>query len=268
MQAQMNRFIVAIALQSLALSGMAQAPEPPSAEQQLLKLLNLERQKLGVPALQWDAKVAEAAQGHSQRLASHRALSHQFAGEPELTYRLGATGARFSAVAENIAVADDPEEAHLALMNSPGHRANILNPEYNAVGIATAKVDKQLYVTEDFAHVVPAYSDAEFREGVVAAFNRLRRAHHMGPIDSHSDSRLDREACTRTMDSQWVLQDMNYATRATIFTAVEPNDLPSTMDRAASDIGLHRMNIGVCFRKDPSNQLSRFWVIAAFYQTR
>jgi uncharacterized protein YkwD len=262
----MNWTIVAIALQALVLGGIAQAPEPPSPEQQLVKLLNVERQKLRLPALQWNANVAEAARAHTQKLASHRALSHQFAGEPELANRLGTAGARFSAAAENVALADDPEEAHLALMNSPGHRANILNPEYNAVGIAVAKVEKQLYVTEDFAHVVPSYSEQEFRERVIAAFNRLRLAHRLGPIDSHPDSRLDQEACTGNMDPQWALQGVNNATRATIFTAVEPNDLPSAMDKIASDVALRRMNIGVCFRQDENHQFSKFWVIAAFSQ--
>src|SRR5262249_6644237 len=217
---------------------------------------------------EWDAKVAEAAQAHSRRLADHRALSHQFAGEPELTYRVGATGIRFSAVAENVAVADDAGEAHVAFMNSPGHRANILNPQYNVVGIAAIRINNHLYVTEDFARVVPSYSERELREGGIAAFNRLRLAHRLGPIDARPDSRLDQEACAGHSDRDGVLQGLSNATRATIFSAVEPGDLPAPMDKAASDLTLRRMNIGVCFRPDPDGQFSKFWVIAAFYQLR
>jgi len=263
---KMKRVIAAIVLQALALGGIAQAPEPPAPEQQLLTLLNVERRHAHLAVLQWDAKVAEAAQAHSRRLADHRALSHQFAGEPELTHRVGATGARFSAVAENVAVADDAEEAHLALMSSPGHRANILDPQYNVVGIAIARVNKRLYVTEDFAHVVPSYSESEFREGVIAAFNRLRRAHRLGPIDARPDSSLDQEACAGHSGPDQVLQGLGNATRATIFSAVEPGDLPPPMDKAASDLTLRRMNIGVC--PDQNGQFSKFWVIVAFYQIR
>src|SRR5215472_4920401 len=202
---RMKRIIVSIVVQALALVGMAQAPQPPEPEQQLLALLNLERRHAHLAVLRWDAKMAEAAQAHSRRLADHRALSHQFAGEPELTHRVGETGARFSAVAENVAVADDAEEAHLALMNSPGHRANILDPQYNVVGIAAAKAGNHLYVTEDFARVVPSYSQREFREGVIAAFNRMRLAHRLGPIDARPDSSLDQEACAGHSDPDEVL---------------------------------------------------------------
>ena len=263
---KMKRVIAAIVLQALALGGIAQAPEPPAPEQELLTLLNVERRHAHLAVLRWDAKMAEAAQAHSRRLADHRALSHQFAGEPELTHRVGATGARFSAVAENVAVADDAEEAHLALMSSPGHRANILDPQYNVVGIATARVNKHLYVTEDFAHVVPSYTEREFREGVIAAFNRLRLAHRLGPIDAHPDSSLDQEACAGHSGPDQVLQGLGNATRATIFSAVEPGDLPAPMDKAASDLTLRRMNIGVC--PDQNGQFSKFWVIVAFYQIR
>lgn len=264
----MKRVIVAVLLQALALGTNAQAPEPRAPEQQLLNLLNLERSHSHLAALQWDAKVAQAAQAHSRRLADHRALSHQFSGEPELTSRVGATGVRFSAVAENVAVADDAEEAHLAFMGSPGHRANILNPQYNAVGIAAARINNHLYVTEDFAHVVPSYSEREFREGVVAAFNRLRLGHRLGPIDTRPDPGLDRQACAGHSDPDLALQGLSNATRATIFSAVEPGDLPAPMDKAASDQTLHRMNIGVCFRPDQNSQFSKFWVIVAFYQIR
>src|SRR5260370_11368577 len=155
---KMNRIIFAIILQALALGGVAQAPEPPTPEQQLLTLLNLERRQAHLTVFQSDAKVAEAAQAHSQMLANRRMLSHQFAGEPELMRRVSSTGARFSSVAENVAVAADAEEPHLALMMAPGRRANIFNPDYNAVVIAVARANNQIYVTEHFAHVVAAYS--------------------------------------------------------------------------------------------------------------
>lgn len=265
----MNRIVFSAVVPAvLAWGGMAQAPETPSAERQLLKLVNMERQNLRLPALQWDAKVAQAAQAHSQRLASHQALSHQFAGEPELSHRVGSTGARFSAVAENVAMADDPEEVHLALMNSPGHRANILNPEYNAVGIATTRVDNHLYVTEDFAHVVPSYSEREFRDAVIAAFNRLRLAHRLGPIDSRPDPGLDQEACSGHSDPEEVLLGISNATRATMFNATEPDKLPPTMEKAASDVLLRRMSIGVCFRSRPTTAFPDFSVIVAFYQIK
>ena len=231
----------------------------------MLKLLNLERQHAGLSPLEWNDQLAKAAQAHSRKLAGHGDLSHQFPGEPELTERVSATGARFNALAENVAAAGDPEEAHLALMNSPGHRANILNPEYNAVGVAISWVKDDMYVTEDFARVIPIYSEEQFRTAVLTAFNRDRQSHRLRPIDSSSDRRLDRAACSDRVDPQAVLGTLPGATLAAVFTASEPGQLPPPLEKAAADSSLRRMSIGVCFRTDPHDKISKFWVIAAFY---
>lgn len=266
----MKRLGIAIALQTLALMGTAQAPPATvvsSPEQQIFKLINMERENAGLQALQWDRKVAQAALAHARQLADHAALAHRFDGELELDQRVGATGARFDALAENVAVANTAEEAHLALMNSPGHRANIMNPDYNAVGVAVVQRDKSLFVTQDFARLLPTYSEQQFRDEIVAAFNRLRRAHRIGPIDSHPDPWLDQEACSAKLHPGDVLHNLSGATRATVFTATQPGDLPPPMDQAAADFTIHRMNIGVCFRKD-TNGFARFWVVAAFFPGR
>jgi Cysteine-rich secretory protein family len=264
----MNRIIVAIFVQAWCLAGATQAPEPPLPEQELFRLVNLERTNAGLDTLQWDAKLALAAQAHARELAGHAALSHRFSGEPELTQRVSAAGARFSAAAENVALADTPEEIHLALMNSPGHRANIMSPRYNAVGIGVVVLRNRMYVAQDFAHVVPVYSDEQFRKELLAAFNRARRAHRFPPIDSRSDPRLDREACSGKLDATGVLSGQAGATHATIFTSSQPDDLPSTMQSAAGDPTLRRMSIGVCYRADPRDKFSQFWVVVTFNASR
>lgn len=267
-----NRIFLALAigLGAWVSAVWAQAPPPPNPppEQKLLLLVNMVRQNAGLEKLQWDAKLAQAAQAHARALAAHGDLSHQFPGEADLTERVAVTGARFSAAAENVAVADDVEEVHLALMASSGHRANIMSPEYNAVGIAVARAGSRTYVTEDFARVFPVYSPQQFRDGVTAAFNQIRRSHHLALIDSHPDSGLDAEACKGDGDSRLVLQGVSSATRAAMFTANQPSDLPATMRQAAEDMSLRRMNIGVCFRSDPHSKVGKFWVLVAFFQTK
>ena len=54
----------------------------------------------------------------------------------------------------------------------------------------------------------------------------------------------------------------------THLTATQPANLPPTMERAAGDPTLRRMNIGVCFRPDDQNKFSKFWVVAAFYTSK
>lgn len=241
------------------------APASISPEQQLFKLLNIERQHHRLGLLQWDSHLADAARLHTQKMARSGDISHRYAGEPELAERARRTGILFKAVAENVALAGTPEEIHLALMNSPGHRANILNPEYNAVGVGVTQVDNELFVTEDFAQVVPNYSAEQFREGVVDAFNKVRRARGLRAIAARSDSRLDQAACSAKLDPGSVLAEQPGATSATAFTAVQPWDLPSDVEKSATDSTLQRMSLGICFRPDPANNFAQFWVVAVFF---
>src|SRR5215831_12405510 len=169
----MNLTIGAIALQAISCIAAAQSPLAPASppEQQLFQVLNSARERNGLEKLEWNAKLATAAQAHAEELARHGDLSHVFPGELPLEQRVGATGERFDAVAENVAATDNVDDAHVGLMNSPGHRANILSPKYNALGIGVVKVGSRVYVAQDFAHVLPVYSRERFREEVVAAFN-------------------------------------------------------------------------------------------------
>jgi uncharacterized protein YkwD len=247
----------------------ASAPaEPPSRDQQLFKLLNLERQHHGLPLLQWDPRLAEAAKIHTEKMARAGDISHRFAGEPDLSQRAGAAGALFKSVAENVALASTPLEIHLALMNSPGHRANILNPQYNSVGVGVAQVKDQLFVTEDFAQVVPVYSADQFRQAVVDAFNKLRQAQGVRAIQARADKRLDQAACSAKLDPGSVLAGQPGAASATTFTAVQPSDLPPEFARSAADSTLQRLSLGVCFRPDSANNFAQFWVVAVFFPGR
>ena len=78
-------------------------------------------------------------------------MSHQLPGEPELLTRASESGARFSVIAENVAVGPNPATIHSAWMRSPGHRANILSPELSAVGIAAVPGSSGLFAVQDFS---------------------------------------------------------------------------------------------------------------------
>src|SRR4030095_12662675 len=105
-----------------------------SAEQMLYDAVNRERASLGLQQLQWDTALANAARLHTTLLAEHDALSHRFNGEADLQTRLRLAGATFRLVAENVAQAPDVQSLHIAWMNSPPHRANILDPQVNSIG--------------------------------------------------------------------------------------------------------------------------------------
>ncbi len=250
----------------LLLAAIAAAAHAQNAdEQRLLALLNQERQKAGLPTLQWDSHLAQSAHAHGQMVAKHRQLSHQFPGEPELGERLAATGLRFNVAGENVAVAPTAEQAHEGLMGSPPHRANILSAQYNVVGLAAIAHGDQVYVVQNFAHALPNYSVSQFRDGVVAAFNEARRAKGLPAIKVVPDQRLEQVACSGETDPEKVLAQTKGAVDLQIFTSSVPAKLPGHMQAAAADPKLNRLNIGVCFKPGKDHGYASFVVVAAFF---
>ena len=144
---------------SVFVIGMASGPAAAAdgydtaAEQQLVQLVNQARSQQGLPALQQNVKLQQAARAHSQLMASRQTLSHQLPGEPILRKRLALSGLRFHTDGETVAFNQSAEAAHQGFMHSEPHRAIILSPEYNAVGVGAVERDGTLWITEDFARL-------------------------------------------------------------------------------------------------------------------
>ena len=166
MSSMLRRFAIFTALALLALfvtltshaSGSAAhsaRPQPGAPESQLLEAANRDRASAGLHPLQWDMSLAAAARQHAQRMAQTNTLSHQFPGEPPVQQRATQAGARFSMIAENVAEGPSAAHLHQQWMHSPPHRANLLDPELNAVGIAVVQSGGMLFAVEDFSVAVP-----------------------------------------------------------------------------------------------------------------
>jgi hypothetical protein len=235
---------------------------PP--EKRVFEDLNQERKKAGLPELEWNDHVAGAARNHSGLLAENAQLSHQFPGEPVLPERLGATGARFTVSAENLARTEYVEDVHLALMGSPGHRANMINPQYNAVGIGVVEQNGKLYVTQDFIFLVPAYSEAQFGAAFAEAFNLARKTKGIRDLDARLDPFLRDLACSTDGDALKLSDKITDARSMVVFTSSEPHRLPDQLLSRARNADFHRMNFGVCFRPDQDHGYANFWVVATF----
>ena len=145
--------------------------EVPSAERALFDALNRERSAQGLSALQWDDALAAAAREHAARMAHQNVLSHQLPGEPPVQDRATRAGARFSLIAENIAVAPTPAIIHSAWMQSPHHRENILDPELNVVGIAVIRGGDGLFAVQDFSQAVANLNLNQQEHQVLADLN-------------------------------------------------------------------------------------------------
>ncbi|MDQ4078254.1 MAG: CvpA family protein [Chloroflexota bacterium] len=107
----------------------------PELEQQMLVMINQERVKVGLHPLEMDPQLTEVARRHSQDMFARGYFSHITPEGMTPFDRIHAGGVTYRIAGENLAHAATLMIAHRGLMNSPGHRANILHPEYGRVGI-------------------------------------------------------------------------------------------------------------------------------------
>ncbi|HET7872520.1 MAG TPA: CAP domain-containing protein [Terriglobales bacterium] len=237
---------------------------PSTAEQALFALLNQEREKAGLNKLAWNDQLARAAREHSRLLAENRTLSHQLPSEAPLMARLAAAGARFTAAAENVADGGTPDEIHDALMHSRGHRANIMSPDYNSAGVGVVETQGHLFVTQDFALALHIYSEAEFRDTLIASVNRSRKAKGLAALDARADPSLRSAACSTNGEAMSVPAGINAPAEVVTFTLSEPDKLPDSFTKYVQTSRWHRMGVGVCFRPDQTYGSGNFWVVVAF----
>jgi hypothetical protein len=240
------------------------APSISPAEKRIFEELNQERINHGLLALEWNEHAADAARGHTRLLAENGKLSHQFLGETALPERLGATGARFTVAAENVALTEFIEDVHLALMASSGHRANMLNTTYNAVGVGVVEDKGKIYVTQDFIFLVPEYSESQFSAAFAEALNLARKSKGIRLLEARYDALLHELACTTDGSAIKLAKNLSGVKAVVVFTSSDPHHLPEQMASRAANADFHRMNYGVCFRPDQEHGHANFWVVATF----
>lgn len=107
----------------------------PDLEMKMLQLVNQERTKRGLKPLQWDPEILPVARAHSQDMFARGYFSHYTLEGKDPFDRMKAGGIKYFSAGENLALGPTLSICHEGLMNSPGHKANILNPTYGRVGI-------------------------------------------------------------------------------------------------------------------------------------
>lgn len=115
--------------------------DPAQLVAQVVTLVNAERAKQGAGPLQANDNLMRSAQDYSVILGQGTCFEHTCAPVPELRNRVTNAGyGGFSRIGENIAAGDQTAEAVVASwMTSPGHRANILNPEFKEIGVGVTR---------------------------------------------------------------------------------------------------------------------------------
>jgi uncharacterized protein YkwD len=121
----------------------AEVKEDEIAEEAMLNLINLEREKAGLEKLSLSKELRQLARNYARDMFARGFFSHYNLEEQSPFERMTEEGIQFYAAGENLALAPNVELAHQGLMNSPGHRANILSSDFGKVGIGV--IDGGIY---------------------------------------------------------------------------------------------------------------------------
>ena len=107
----------------------------PDLEAQMLVLVNKERATAGLRPLAPDPELTEVARRHSADMFARGYFAHDTPEGLDPFARMREAHVRYLTAGENLALAPTLQVAHSGLMNSPGHRANILHPQFGRLGI-------------------------------------------------------------------------------------------------------------------------------------
>jgi len=137
---------------SIPLRFRVATPRPrPDLEARMLELVNAERAHRGLKALKADPELAEVARAHSRDMFARAYFSHVTPDGQDLSDRIRRAQLGYLNAGENLALAQTLGGAHQGLMNSPGHRKNILRPQFGRLGIGVLDGGAHgLMVTQNF----------------------------------------------------------------------------------------------------------------------
>lgn len=116
------------------------AAKKKTAAENVVALVNKERAKVGCRAVKINKKLTTAALKHSKDMAAHRNMSHTGSDGSNPGQRITRAGYQWRTYGENVAYGyTTSTKVMKGWMNSPGHKANILNCSFKEIGVARAQ---------------------------------------------------------------------------------------------------------------------------------
>jgi hypothetical protein len=198
-------------------------------EYQLFIYLNKARKSYGFPKLFFQNDLRTVARKHSQDMARHDYFAHEGRSGTTPKDRFEQLDITEVVSGENLAkirgYKDPVLRAHDGLMNSPGHKANILSEHYNCVGIGLAVAkDKTYYFTQNFSHRNFIVRGARKRVWFFKKFKlkviRLEKGHEgvMVVVKDNYDCEVQKKAWRFNRSSSLVIEiSVPYAARFEVF---------------------------------------------------
>lgn len=144
------------------------------AEARMLMLVNRDRQTYGLEPLSLSTELSAVARGHSVEMRDAGFVAHISPSTGSADDRVRKARIRTALVLENVARAYSVTEAQAGLMNSPGHRANLLSDKATHIGIGIAFQESEaegrvMFITQLFMRVPPSITPDKAREHLLAA---------------------------------------------------------------------------------------------------
>lgn len=251
------------------------------AEQRLFALVNRDRVAAGLPALVWDDKIADVARGHSEDMRRTKQVAHISPTTGSAGDRVRAARIKTAVVLENVARAYGVGEAHQGLMNSPGHRANIMSRSATQLGIGVVFGDealgrRELFVTQVFTRVPPKVNPKEVSATMEAriASSLPRKIGTSTKLAAIAQRLADELAAGKTREQAYPLVAKQvealgnvYARVGSVITAaadLDSLDGKSLLgDGVVDDIG-----VGVAQGPHPEIGEGAMWIVVLFGQKR
>lgn len=126
-------------------------PAMPAHERKMIELVNRERAAEGLASLQCSDVLSKVSRNHAADMALSNYYSHERRDGRKFYERIFDTGYPISKCGENIAVGlATPEEVFEGWINSPEHRANILNCDFTEIGVGNAVGNNKVYWAQEF----------------------------------------------------------------------------------------------------------------------
>ena len=246
---------------------------PGDAERRLLALINRDRVAAHLQPVTWDDRVAAVARGHSEEMRRTKIVAHISPTTGSAGDRVRAADIHTAVVLENVARAYGVGEAHDGLMNSPGHRANILSASATHIGIGVVLGDevsgrREMFLTQVFIRVPPKIDYAQTADVVRARVVAARPSALDDPrLTSIAQQLAESLASGTTREAAWPVVrkqiDQLGGTWARVGSVVEAVAELDTLDGKAllGDQKPDDLGVGIAQGKHPEIGDNAIWIV-------
>jgi uncharacterized protein YkwD len=236
------------------------------------------RASRGLPRLERDRELDAAAEAHSKEMARLRTFAHVLPTDGTPGDRLRARGYAFRSVGENIGLSSDVGTAHEAIVGSPAHLANLLDPRHRRLGLGaaaglTADGTEGVYLTEVLA--APVVGSADPAGEVARHLASERKKHGLPPLQRDpaldavaasevrtaadtDEMKLDRTLPARALDQ---VPELSGAV-AEIYVASGPEDVG--FSKNVADPKWTRVGVGALYANSKQYGAKRLWVLLLY----